>query len=51
MTMIPSIVVGPFAGVLIDRWSRKMVLVVSDGLIALILALQMLLFWLGVAEP
>ena len=51
MTMIPLIVVSPFAGVLIDRWPRKAVLVVSDGLIALISALLALLFWLGVAEP
>jgi DHA3 family macrolide efflux protein-like MFS transporter len=48
---LPTIFLGPFAGTLVDRWHRKWVLIVSDGLIALATALLALLFWLGVAQP
>lgn len=48
---LPTIFLGPFAGTLVDRWRRKWVLIVSDGLIALFTALLALLFWLGVAQP
>lgn len=30
MTMIPRIILGPFAGVFIDRWDRKKVIVLTD---------------------
>ncbi len=48
---LPTILLGPFAGTLVDRWHRKWVLIVSDGLIALSTALLAILFWLGVARP
>ena len=51
VSFLPTIFLGPFAGTLVDRWSRKWVLVVSDGLIALFTAFLGLLFWLGVARP
>lgn len=47
---IPTIFLGPLAGPLVDRWSRKWVLVISDGLIAFFTAALGLLFWLGLAE-
>jgi len=46
-SMLPTIVVGPIAGALIDRWDRKWVLVGSDGLIALFAVVLSLLFWTG----
>ena len=48
---LPVIFLGPFAGTLVDRWPRKWVLIISDGLIALATALLALLFWLGIAQP
>jgi len=47
---LPVIVLGPFAGVLVDRWDRRWVMVVADGSIALFTALLAWLFWAGVAE-
>jgi len=35
MAMLPAVFVGPFAGALVDRWSRRRVMIVADGIIAL----------------
>jgi DHA3 family macrolide efflux protein-like MFS transporter len=51
MTNLPHILVGPFAGALVDRLPRKWVLIISDGSIALFTALLSVLFWLDVAQP
>ena len=49
-SLIPTILLGPFAGTLVDRWPRKWTLIVSDGIIALLTALLGALFWLDVAQ-
>src|SRR3954452_3647055 len=43
--LLPYSVVGPFAGVLIDRWSRQRVLLVSNGLRAAMCVLFALSLW------
>jgi len=50
VTLLPAIFMGPFAGALIDRWSRRWVMAVSDGLIALFTGVLAYLYWLGVAQ-
>nr|HID12486.1 MFS transporter [Anaerolineae bacterium] len=35
VAMLPGIFVGPFAGALVDRWNRRVVMMVADGVIAL----------------
>lgn len=45
MFFLPQIVLGPFAGALIDRWDRRWVMLVADGITALTSALLALLFW------
>jgi DHA3 family macrolide efflux protein-like MFS transporter len=42
---IPTVLLGPVAGTLVDRWSRRKVMIVSDGLIASFTALLAFLFW------
>jgi MFS transporter, DHA3 family, macrolide efflux protein len=32
--MLPQIVIGPFAGALVDRWNRRVIMILADGLIA-----------------
>ena len=33
--MLPQIILGPFAGALVDRWNRRIIMIVADGSIAL----------------
>jgi len=50
VAMLPQIVLGPFAGALIDRWNRRRVMIVADSFIALVSLGLALLFWAGKAE-
>jgi len=34
VAMLPGIVLGPFAGALVDRWNRRLVMIVADGVVA-----------------
>lgn len=46
MSMLPQIVLGPFAGALVDRWNRRIILIVADSTIA---AFSLLLAWLFIS--
>lgn len=35
VALLPQVFLGPFAGALVDRWNRRVVMVVVDSLIAL----------------
>jgi MFS transporter, DHA3 family, macrolide efflux protein len=48
--ILPQIVLGPFAGALVDRWNRKAVMVAADTTIALATLALASLFWLGRVE-
>ena len=50
VALLPKIVLGPFAGALIDRWNRRLVLVISDSFIALVSLWLAYLFWSGSME-
>jgi MFS family permease len=46
--VVPVFVIGPFAGVYVDRWDRKKVMIISDvlrGIMILIVPLFVLLDW------
>ena len=49
--LLPGIVIGPFAGALVDRWSRRWVMVVADGGIALTTAWAVAMAWSGAWQP
>ncbi len=51
MALLPGVFIGPFAGALVDRWNRRVVMVVADGGIALVTLGLAVLFGLGVARP
>jgi MFS transporter, DHA3 family, macrolide efflux protein len=48
--MLPGIVLGPFAGALVDRWNRRLVMIVADTIIALLSAWLAYLFWAGTLQ-
>ena len=48
--MLPLIVLSPIAGVFIDRWNRKMIILISDFMQALITFWLLLIFFFNVEE-
>jgi len=50
VAIIPQVVIGPFAGPLIDRFSRRSVMIIADGGIALASAALAYLFFAGIAQ-
>jgi DHA3 family macrolide efflux protein-like MFS transporter len=47
--LLPQILIGPFAGALVDRWSRRTIMIVADTAIALATLVLAVLFWRNVA--
>ena len=45
--MLPGIILGPLAGVYVDRWNRRLVMICADGLVALIALWLAYVFWRG----
>ena len=50
VAMAPSILLRPFIGVLVDRLSRRRVMIVSDSFIALVSLWLAYLFWTGAMD-
>ncbi|MFZ5916296.1 MAG: MFS transporter [Chloroflexota bacterium] len=44
--VLPGVVLGPFAGALVDRWDRRKVMLVADSFVALVSAGLAYLFWI-----
>ncbi|WP_262250394.1 MFS transporter [Parapedobacter soli] len=47
---LPQTLIGPFAGVYIDRWDRKRTMVLADGFIAACTGVMSVLFYLGYSD-
>ncbi|MBN1249396.1 MAG: MFS transporter [Anaerolineae bacterium] len=50
VAMLPMVFLGPFAGAMVDRWSRRWVMVVADSIVAAFSALLAVLAWVGALE-
>jgi DHA3 family macrolide efflux protein-like MFS transporter len=50
VAMLPALVLGPFAGALIDRWNRQRIIVISDAFIAFVALWLAYLFWSGTMQ-
>lgn len=45
VALLPGVLAGPFVGALVDRWNRRVVMIVADSLVALAAAGLAALFW------
>src|SRR4030066_1615060 len=45
--LLPQVILGPLTGALVDRWSRRLTMIVADGIIALATVILAVLFALG----
>src|SRR5690606_2400392 len=45
--MLPAGIIGPFAGVYIDRWDRKKTMMLADGFVALCTLVMSISFYMG----
>jgi DHA3 family macrolide efflux protein-like MFS transporter len=50
IAIIPEIVVSPFAGVIVDRSNRKIIMMLADSIIAVVTILLAVLFYFGVVQ-
>ncbi len=50
MIYLPQIFLGPFVGALVDRWNRRVVLIIADSAVALATLVLAFLFWVDVVE-
>ena len=48
--LLPQVILGPFTGTLVDRWNRRITMMVADGLIALATIVLAILFALGTVQ-
>ena len=48
--LLPQVALGPFVGVLVDRWQRRRVMLLADAVVALATLALGLLFWLDVVQ-
>ncbi len=47
VAVLPGVVLGPFAGALVDRFNRRAVMMIADAFVALVSAWLAYLFWAG----
>jgi len=50
VALIPEIFLGPIAGAYVDRWNRRIVMIVADGMIALASLWLAYLFWIDATQ-
>ena len=50
VALLPQIVLGPFAGALVDRWNRRLIMIVADASIAAATGVLIFLFATGVVQ-
>ncbi len=48
--MLPQVVLGPFVGVLVDRWNRRLTMMLADAAVALATIVLAYLFWVDAVQ-
>jgi DHA3 family macrolide efflux protein-like MFS transporter len=47
VALLPQILLGPFVGTFVDRWNRRLIMIIADGAIALVTVVLVYLFATG----
>lgn len=47
---LPQVILGPFVGVLVDRWNRRLTMFLADTSVAVATVMLAYLFWIEVAQ-
>jgi len=50
VALIPQILLGPLSGAYVDRWNRRVVMMIADGFIALVSGWLAYLFFTGAMQ-
>ncbi len=50
VALLPQILLGPFAGALVDRWNRRLIMIIADTAIAAATGVLIVLFATGIVE-
>ncbi|HEX7567613.1 MAG TPA: MFS transporter [Anaerolineaceae bacterium] len=50
VALLPQILLGPFVGALVDRWNRRLIMIVADTAIAAATGVLILLFAAGIVQ-
>ena len=50
VAVLPSVIIGPVSGALVDRWNRRLVMIVADSLIALTTLVLIYLYRAGTVQ-
>jgi MFS transporter, DHA3 family, macrolide efflux protein len=48
--LLPGVLIGPFAGVIIDRYNRRVIMILADAAVALATLGLLLLFWFDAVQ-
>jgi len=49
-TLLPQLILGLFTGVYVDRWNRKLTMILADSFIAICTGILCIMFYLGTIE-
>ncbi len=50
VSLLPQIFLGPLAGAIVDRWNRRLLMILADSLVALATVGLAVLFWTGLVQ-
>ena len=50
MALLPQVFISPIAGALVDRWNRRLIMIATDSLVAMMVVILAILYALGLVQ-